>query len=410
MRPRLGVLLAAHFCAATTSCTIYSDLEGLMRPENGSGVDGAIAPPHDAESDRPMPPSDGARGDRDAIADAPSFDGTSDTVAEAMPPDATTRDASWDNVVGTDVATPDVVRDASTDLPTPPPPEGGNDARVQDIVVQDVVETGARIDADAPAPPPDADGGAGTIDVRDAGPTCWGTPSTHDEDGDGVVDECDNCPSMVNPNQADVGEINAGGTADGVGDACDPRPAAGGESIYLFDGLNFTSFPTEWTNIGGSWAASGTSITPTTTDLGQELARSFPNAIGDYLAETAFTFTALTSNGSSSVPFRMDSAQNGWRCVVGALDGVGQFFLTKITGGVSEATVPRITLIDLPQAGERYRVLGGAYGANIYCMLGTGQRQNRPDTTTAGISGFRSTGTRAAFEYLLVYRLGGTIP
>ena len=82
--------------------------------------------------------------------------------------------------------------------------------------------------------------------------------------------------------------------------------------------------------------------------------------------------------------------------------------MSKVTGGTSETTQPQITPIDVPQVGDRYRVLGGAYNDTIYCMLGTGQRQTRSDTSTTGESGFRSTGTSATFEYLLVYRLGGT--
>jgi hypothetical protein len=94
---------------------------------------------------------------------------------------------------------------------------------------------------------------------------------------------------------------------------------------------------------------------------------------------------------------------------VGTPDGIqGQFFMSKVTGGTSETTPPQITPINVPRPGNRYRVLGGAYNDTIYCMLGSGERQTRSDATTSGESGFRSTATTANFEYLLVYRLGGT--
>jgi hypothetical protein len=344
----------------------------------------------------------------------------SETSADAgvppAPPDAT-RDTSADGSDGGDVGDvtievrmPDSGRDAAidgaVDTSVPPPPDSGLDVRPPDVV-----DAGARVDADAVAPPRDADTGPGPIDVRDGGPTCWDTPSTNDEDGDGVVDECDNCPSVGNANQADVGEVNAGGTADGVGDACDPRPTAGGDSIFVFDGLNFASLPATWTNVGaGSWTASGSTVTPTSTAMDQELARAFPSTLSNYIAETAFTFTALETNGSSSLPFRMDANSNGWRCVVGTADGVnGRFFMTKVTGGAAEPLQPPFISIDVPTAGDRYRVLAGGYNNTIYCMLSTGERQTRSDNSSSGISGFRSTATSAAFEYLLVYRLGGAL-
>jgi hypothetical protein len=58
-------------------------------------------------------------------------------------------------------------------------------------------------------------------------PTCVG----HDEDGDGFPDACDVCPSVADPDQRDLGEIMAGNAADGVGDACDPRPTLSGDYI-----------------------------------------------------------------------------------------------------------------------------------------------------------------------------------
>ena len=422
------LVLAAPIALSALGCAVYTDLEGLARPDGGAPPSDGRSPTSDTgrPNDGTAPPADASRGDAGMNADTPAIDSANDAGADApVPPvDVTTRDTGSDTSVGVDVtvdttvpppldATPeasiDRAIDTSIDRTVPPPPEAGLDVRGPDVI--DAGGSPADADAGVP-PPPDADSGPGPIDVRDSGPTCWGgTPSTNDEDNDGIVDECDNCPSIANNNQADIREVNAGGAADGVGDACDPRPTQGGDGLYLFDGLNFTTLPADWTNVGvGNWTASGGSVEPGSTAIGQELSRAFPSNLGNYLAETTFTFTGFEANGSSSLPFRVNGGDS-WRCVVGSPNRIqGQFFLSKVTGGVGEDPVPQITTIPLPQVGDRYRVLAGAYSGNMYCMLGTGERQNRSDTSTTGVAGFRSTGSSARFEYLLVYRLGGTIP
>ncbi len=52
--------------------------------------------------------------------------------------------------------------------------------------------------------------------ISNIGTVCSGsnTGTTNDADGDGILDDVDNCPNVANPNQSDI-------DGDGIGDACD---------------------------------------------------------------------------------------------------------------------------------------------------------------------------------------------
>lgn len=73
------------------------------------------------------------------------------------------------------------------------------------------------------------------------------TLQTDDEDLDGIVDGCDNCPADVNPDQDDLDN-------DGVGDPCDPHPEVSGDRIVLFEGFSDPlKVDAAWQPHGGTW-------------------------------------------------------------------------------------------------------------------------------------------------------------
>ena len=93
--------------------------------------------------------------------------------------------------------------------------------------------------------------------------------SNHDEDGDGIDDNCDNCPTYYNTVQAD-------GDSDGIGDFCEyPADQSLFSEIVVYD--PFLSDESSWTPTDGSW------------NYGSDIvAGSFHNTGANYLHDLNF--------------------------------------------------------------------------------------------------------------------------
>jgi hypothetical protein len=133
--------------------------------------------------------------------------------------------------------------------------------------------TPGQIDALVPDPPDAAPPDFDDDGVPDGDDNCVmdKNPEQYDEDSDTVGDACDNCPHIANLTQADNGETNNGGTADGVGDVCDPRPAGDGDAIVAFDGFNGSTLNANWLLGPGSgtdtWSLSNGQLRQTSSTI-----------------------------------------------------------------------------------------------------------------------------------------------
>ncbi len=86
-----------------------------------------------------------------------------------------------------------------------------------------------------------------------------------DEDGDGRVDDCDNCPLDDNVDQVDT-------DFDGIGDICDPHPGYAVEQLAYFSGFNGT-LAAEGVKIGtsGTFVIESGLLRQTATTIGRTL-------------------------------------------------------------------------------------------------------------------------------------------
>jgi hypothetical protein len=71
----------------------------------------------------------------------------------------------------------------------------------------------------------------------------------HDEDGDGVDDVCDNCPTVANEDQAD--DLEA--VPDGVGNLCDPNPGTGDDRIAMLELFTDPNDSAQWMGPANRW-------------------------------------------------------------------------------------------------------------------------------------------------------------
>ncbi len=99
-----------------------------------------------------------------------------------------------------------------------------------------------------PVTPVDRDGD-GLLDNVDNCPLV-ANPQQYDEDLDLVGDACDNCPHLANADQANALETNNGAVKDGIGDACDPNPTLAGDLQVMFLPFNSATDLQGWSFAG----------------------------------------------------------------------------------------------------------------------------------------------------------------
>ncbi len=178
---------------------------------------------------------------------------------------------------------------------------------------------------------------------------CWSDVETkHDEDGDGVVDNCDNCPADPNPDQADTDK-------DGVGDACDLHPGLA-ERIEYFESFETDDAWRPGEAYPGVWTVGGDQI------HGHALAGG---PLGDLramlaLITVAHQYTSIEVIGSGLTPvpgqtkalaggglaFASDTGSVSAACYAGTTSGMEGLALVLYDNGAPLATQP--TPVPLP--------------------------------------------------------------
>lgn len=262
---------------------------------------------------------------------------------------------------------------------------------------------------DAAVPPPKDRDGDGVLDDKDNCPD-RANADQYDEDGDGVGDVCDNCPHLANPGQAD-------GDGDHVGDVCDPRPSQAVDHIVLFLGFNRA------TEIAG-WQTAGTnaSFTVSGGELVQggncDLAFLWKNNLG---TQDAWITTQVTYQQLGSFQFRGASVVTRWTRMptndFGNGGGCGEMTDSAAQGGKPFYNVVKLEnggFIHMPDSFTSALAAGysatytvhGVAGNAVDCSVNS---QPGPRTYSGSVDPHPGTGinlavwgAKASFRYLVV--------
>jgi hypothetical protein len=217
----------------------------------------------------------------------------------------------------------------------------------------------------------------------------------HDEDIDGIGDECDPCP-IAKPS------TTAQTDGDGVDGACDPDTSRPGDKIVLFNGFNAapTSLPSGWKIQGGEAI-----FTPTG-----------PNAVG----QLDFMVPVPSNHMAIQVGYRIDSVDPGATeadagvvsfivlpvkpppilCVGSRRGPLDQLLLDTGSGSVTS------DLMNLFNPASLYRIGEQLDGTTAKCALAsdkeTGAIQGSTDGSALNQVGLYARGATVRFAYLLV--------
>lgn len=246
----------------------------------------------------------------------------------------------------------------------------------------------------------------------------------HDEDGDGVEDACDNCPSIANANQANDLEEASGNVPDDVGDACDLNRTQGGDSIIRFVSFNEPDIELQWDQFEGTWKFDGDTLAPLTfTEGGLQatILDVLPQPEPPFTIELRViinrTFTSTTTTGNAALVLADASAVDAVTCgIVHFLPStggpVGDFAITAHSGDtvsddLSAALTDPIVEDDAYTIRLEYDPTNGRRLCNVQpegVGAGVDVEQILSPVVMPGNLGFRGVDASIHFEYFTIYK------
>jgi len=236
--------------------------------------------------------------------------------------------------------------------------------------------------------------------------TCF---SGHDEDNDGVDDNCDNCPTWHNPGTPQPNTDN-----DGLGNACEaPSGDPVLSTIVTFE--PFTTNTGSWSSDGGSWSWGADHVTGSDT-IGGYYFHNLQMSGSPQAVEATYYYPAdgaLTAN-YAGVVFGVQTGTfgaitGGWACVF-ERDGKQLGLFKHVTTGWSQQAASVVTTSAGNGQWRKLRAIFSAAGVRCQYVdeAGGGALVTFTDSGSIGALsgkvGLRTYNERAVFTSFITYQ------
>ncbi len=220
---------------------------------------------------------------------------------------------------------------------------------------------------------------------------------SHDEDGDGIADGCDNCPGFANPNQENA-------DADVLGDECDPSAGAPNE-LLLFESFEQLG---QWAPRTGDWLQlddDAVFAPEEVRDTGHHtlvFGPPFPTPSTLVLEYVVRILEDYRGTASIAVAIGNNGTVEGETCGLSRVVDVDRLEVRQ-----PQTTDTRVLATPLT-AGTRHRVIMAIDGPDLKCLLDDGNGEEnvfarRLGSAPPGGLSFIASEVGVRIEYLAVY-------
>ena len=217
----------------------------------------------------------------------------------------------------------------------------------------------------------------------------------HNEDMDGVADDGDKCPTVVD-DQTDT-------DGDTVGDVCDPNRTSPVDKIARL--YTFATASTDFVSVSGSWTVTNDTLVhkgkTDTSDFWKYVARNGLTLTPPYVIEARFKVSDAADGSELSISSGLDASDFGSFCTIKFYDARTEIHAFNPT---DDARTDRMPALD---RAATFTMRMTATATSLNCVVSSSVDGDTAATSPlrpgVGPAGFESRNIDATIDYMIIY-------